>query len=262
MSWKASGRVWDVEISHDRLLVLLAMADNANHDGGDIKPSVGTIAWKVNYSERHVRRIIRILEEDGILECHGVSEFGTMTYSINFDSIPKKKPYVKKVNGRPRNPQTKCPPVSPENPRTSEAKPPDILAKPPDILALTPGHSCVSQTVNSKLNSKKNSSGEAPANPDHHRFVDAWCLKYQERLGRPYRFQGGKDAKAVSQLLRIPGETCESLLALAERAWVFLDDKFKPAKNSGTIAGFNSRWQDIKNQIDPPQKVLPVGAAW
>lgn len=67
MSAKAMGRVWDLDLPHNELLVLLAMADHADHAGNNIYPSIGLIAWKTGYSKRQVQRVIQKLVEDGIL---------------------------------------------------------------------------------------------------------------------------------------------------------------------------------------------------
>lgn len=49
-------------------LVLLAIADRANDEGGDAWPSLAWIAQKANLSERTVRRCLRSLEENGEIE--------------------------------------------------------------------------------------------------------------------------------------------------------------------------------------------------
>lgn len=67
MSSKQTGRVWDHKFSKAQQSIMLAMADHANHDGTGIRPSVARIAWKTDYSERHVQRIIRQLEKVGVL---------------------------------------------------------------------------------------------------------------------------------------------------------------------------------------------------
>lgn len=58
-------RVW-AESRHagGKLLVLLALADHADHDGRAF-PAVDELARKSRMSERHVRRVLRELEESG-----------------------------------------------------------------------------------------------------------------------------------------------------------------------------------------------------
>jgi len=67
MSAKTMGKVWDLVISPPKRLVLLALADHADHEDGNIFPSIALIAWKTDYSVRQVQRIMRNLAKDGIL---------------------------------------------------------------------------------------------------------------------------------------------------------------------------------------------------
>jgi hypothetical protein len=70
MSVKVMALVWDHFPPNRRELVLaLALADEADHDGGDIFPKVPTLATKTRQSERTVQRQLRALEADGWLEC-------------------------------------------------------------------------------------------------------------------------------------------------------------------------------------------------
>jgi hypothetical protein len=74
MSVKTMGAVWELDLEPPRKLVLLAMADHADHDGMNVRPSVRMVAQKTGYSERQVQRIIRELEAAAILV---VQEAGT-----------------------------------------------------------------------------------------------------------------------------------------------------------------------------------------
>ena len=67
MSIKIMSAVWELELPHSKLLVLLALADHAKDDGSDVFPSIGHTAWKVGYSDRQVTRIIAELVKDGLL---------------------------------------------------------------------------------------------------------------------------------------------------------------------------------------------------
>ena len=44
MSGKISGMVWDLDLPHPELLVLLAITDHANHDGRNMYPGVALLA--------------------------------------------------------------------------------------------------------------------------------------------------------------------------------------------------------------------------
>lgn len=68
MSIRVMTWVWEnANASGTDLLVLLAIADNANDDGTDSWPSEATLADKTRVSTRTVRRCIRTLEENGAL---------------------------------------------------------------------------------------------------------------------------------------------------------------------------------------------------
>lgn len=93
MSAKTMGQVWDLDIPHNQLIVLLAMTDHADHSGGNMYPSMGLIAHKTGYSERQVKRIIKSLVEVGILILEKIGNGTTNTYRADFSNTAKKKPY-------------------------------------------------------------------------------------------------------------------------------------------------------------------------
>lgn len=97
MSIKVMGQVWDLALPHNKLLVLLAMADHADHDGKHVRPSLELIAWKTGYEERQVRRIVRTLEQDGLLqrECTGGGRRKANEYSIHLENGVKKSPFAR-----------------------------------------------------------------------------------------------------------------------------------------------------------------------
>lgn len=91
MSWKVSGQVWEIELPANKLIVMLAMADHADHEGHNVFPSIGLIAWKTGYSERQIQRIIKALVADGLL-VENKRPGQTTLYSINLsEGTPKAK---------------------------------------------------------------------------------------------------------------------------------------------------------------------------
>lgn len=94
MSGKIMGQVWDLDLPHNKLIVLLAMADHADHDGSRVYPSMGLIAWKTGYSERHVRRIVGQLVKDKLLSTDEKRPGQTTLYSIHVEAGKKKAPFV------------------------------------------------------------------------------------------------------------------------------------------------------------------------
>lgn len=68
MSAKQMGMVWDVPgLNHSEMLILLAVADSADHDGY-CWPSVATIAKRSRFSTRQAQRIMNALEARGLIE--------------------------------------------------------------------------------------------------------------------------------------------------------------------------------------------------
>ena len=67
MSAKISGLVWELQLPREEKYVLLCLADHADHEGNNVYPSIGLIAWKSDYSERRVQELMRRLERRGLL---------------------------------------------------------------------------------------------------------------------------------------------------------------------------------------------------
>jgi Helix-turn-helix domain len=76
MSGRLMGAVFDLDIPASWKLVLLAMADHAHDDGTSCYPSIETLARKTSQSRRGVQKIMRRLEEAGLIEPSKVSRGG------------------------------------------------------------------------------------------------------------------------------------------------------------------------------------------
>lgn len=76
MSVKIMGLVWDLDIDRDEKYILLAYADHADHEGGNIRPSVDLIARKTGVSKRTVQRHTRSLQDAGYLIPEGGQKGG------------------------------------------------------------------------------------------------------------------------------------------------------------------------------------------
>lgn len=96
MSGKATGRVWELELHHAERLVLLALADHADHLGANIYPSIGLVAWKTGYSESQVRRIMRQLVNSRylIVVRNGGGRGNPNVYRFDLDAGLVKAPFV------------------------------------------------------------------------------------------------------------------------------------------------------------------------
>lgn len=96
MSAKMMGQVWELVLTPARQSVLLALADHADHNGADVKPGVPLIAWKTGYSERQVQRIMRELEDDGLLVKVAQPPGRPTVYRIDLSKGTRKPAYVPK----------------------------------------------------------------------------------------------------------------------------------------------------------------------
>lgn len=106
MSAKASGRVWDLDLPHNKRLVLLAMADHADHEGRNIYPSTDLIAWKTGYSSRQIQRVIDTLIADGILVVvEKARQQRPVTYALDFSAGKIKEPFQGRQNVIPQGRQ-------------------------------------------------------------------------------------------------------------------------------------------------------------
>lgn len=91
MSVKIMGAVWDSALPKSEKFIALAYADHASHDGANIYPSIGLIAWKTGYSNRAVQRITQSLIVNKILVHVGKhGKYQTNMYEMNVQKLPKR----------------------------------------------------------------------------------------------------------------------------------------------------------------------------
>lgn len=93
MSVKIMGDVWELDIPRNETMVLLALADHADHEGNNVFPSNELVAWKTGYTRESVNRIISSLRNRGILVATGNRDSGTIIYSIDTSAAPRKAAY-------------------------------------------------------------------------------------------------------------------------------------------------------------------------
>lgn len=96
MSVKIMGALWERDLSHRDLLVLLALADHADHNGCNIRPGVPLVAWKCGYSPRQMMRIFQDLEARGILVRTRERTGKATEYRIDLSNVPFKKPFERR----------------------------------------------------------------------------------------------------------------------------------------------------------------------
>jgi hypothetical protein len=136
MSVKMMGAAWELDLKHNELLVLLALADHADHEGNNAYPSVGLLAWKTGYNAATVHRCLRKLELRKIIS--GKKRQGQTTiYSIHPDKGKPKPPREtetsRKLQEPMPNPDDKMPEeVSQNASQTSCNLPPKPSIEPSD----------------------------------------------------------------------------------------------------------------------------------
>lgn len=74
--------VWDMDLPRDQKFILLAYADHADHDGGNIYPAVALIARKTGYSVRSVQTVAKELVSSGRLVPDGRGPHGTRRWRM------------------------------------------------------------------------------------------------------------------------------------------------------------------------------------
>ncbi len=93
MSARITGQVWDLQLTRMERLILLAMADHADHEGCHVFPSQALIAWKTGYSKRQVQRVQDNLKQRKILIPEGSGYRGVLHYRLDFSHVPLKPPF-------------------------------------------------------------------------------------------------------------------------------------------------------------------------
>lgn len=102
MSVKMMSKVFGLDIESGTKLLLLALTDHADDDGHECWPAVSYLCWKTNLSERHVRRMLSRLRDEGVLIPVGREGGGrrrSVIYQINLDVLPAKEPLARESKG-------------------------------------------------------------------------------------------------------------------------------------------------------------------
>ncbi len=89
MSVKISGKVWDMDLPSGDKIVLLALADHADHNGKNAFPGNGLLAYKTGLSVRQVQRILEDLESRAIIKKAGggVGRGKKASYEFNLEKM-------------------------------------------------------------------------------------------------------------------------------------------------------------------------------
>lgn len=170
MSAKILGKVWDLDLPHNKLLILLALADHADHEGNNVFPSLGLVAWKTGYSQQQCRRVMADLEKDGILIAVQRKPGVKTIYRIDVGKGILKEPY----NSTP----SKMSGVSKSNPfHPDRGNPLHFVTPTPYIVTAKPSlePSVLEPSVVTKRESEQSSSSVRAPAPPIHSYIQAWA---------------------------------------------------------------------------------------
>jgi len=130
--------------------VLLALADHTNDEGRGAYPSLDTLARKTSMSRRTVQRALDALIQLKIIQCVGVSEYGTDNYTIYEHAISRGDSGTKATEGMTLvqvgvtlgqggddSGALKCVPESPESSFKPSIKSKKTHSEKPNFVSLT-----------------------------------------------------------------------------------------------------------------------------
>jgi Helix-turn-helix domain len=98
MSSKISGKVWELDLDPVEKLVLLALADHADHEGNNVRPGNDLLCAKTGLSERTIGKKIEKFIEQGILVPVRLKTGpGTLReFSLVTDQLPRHELFIKR----------------------------------------------------------------------------------------------------------------------------------------------------------------------
>lgn len=94
MSIRLISQVYEKKFDRAEQSIMICLADHAHDDGTHVYPSVPRIAWKTDYSDRQVRRIVkRLIGKKTLILVRQASANRPNEYRIDLSVIPNKPPF-------------------------------------------------------------------------------------------------------------------------------------------------------------------------
>jgi hypothetical protein len=90
---------------------------------------------------------------------------------------------------------------------------------------------------------------------EHGAFIEGWCQNYKSVWKVDYQMDGGRDGKAVKELLAM-GILRIDLLEIAKKAWLAKPQTFD-TKQACTIHGFRAYFNQLNIRSQPGNSVAP-----
>ena len=110
----------------------------------------------------------------------------------------------------------------------------------------THGNACNAMQKQKQKHIKTLPAATADGDGEHKAFIQGWVENFKAQFGHDYVFDGGRDAKAVKELLKT-GILRIDLLEIAKKAWP-LQNCFA-CRMASTIHGFNDKLNQIRIDI-------------
>lgn len=101
MSIDQMNLVWKLELPPNKFILLMALADIANDEGGNLYPSIERLVWKTGYGKQQVMRLLKALQADRLVIKlrTGVGTGKTNHYQLTLENGVKKSPFERSSNG-------------------------------------------------------------------------------------------------------------------------------------------------------------------
>ena len=117
MSVKISGKVWELDIDPIDKLVLLALADHADHEGENVRPGHELLAAKTGLSEKTIGTKIEHFVAQGWIEIEGNRQGGRgrkRDYSIDIEQAPRRQYFIRRDEERAQKRAKQLQPLQPQ----------------------------------------------------------------------------------------------------------------------------------------------------
>ena len=226
------GAVWELDLPGNEQMLLLCLADHADHKMENIYPSNGLVAWKLGLSEDTVSRLKKRLEERGVLVLMSAAAGRVKCYRMDLENCPRKPEY------RPGNRAGNCSPTPPQIAAPRKLHPPaGRPATPPQIADDHIREPSIEPSVHSQ------SDFGLAVESDHTRVIREFCEAYRIKHGTSYKFSG-RDAKAVKELLSVA--TAEKIGGTLLAAWS--SDGWR-CKKIATLIDLSRYWNDVQHEL-------------
>lgn len=163
---------------------------------------------------------------------------------------------MKQFNFRAKQAENGAKGGRPNNPSLTQPKPkpnPDLTPPSPSPVSNKNNNGASAPVISKKRTPTVAGNAEKKTQPnaEHGGFIAAWHSAFRDKFDFPYEFDGGRDGKAVKELLATstPGE---ELLSIARDAWC--NQKSFACKQASTIHGFRNYLNQIRVDLKPVEK--------